>query len=380
MAEQVQIPGLAELRIQIDEVDSQLLELLNRRARLSLAVGEAKAHIPGSKVFDPTREAQLLAALAARNPGPLTRGHIVSVWREIMSASRALQKPCSVAYLGPEGTFSYFASVDFLGNSMTFIPCRDFAEIFRKVYAGECDMGVVPLENSIHGTVVQNFDLFSQYQVRIQAEFYSRIANSLLSRSSSLEDIRTVYSHPQPLGQCSQWLKAHLPDARLVSVESTAAAAYRASQEEHSAAIGHHSLGEKLHMTDLADNIEDESSNWTRFVLITAGDMSAQRPRNASQKNFKSSLIFTVSDKAGALSSVLGIFTSHQVNMTKLESRPLRGSCWKYIFFADVECDLTDPYYSGLIQEVSDLCTSVRVLGCYPEGPRLDSTANTTGF
>jgi chorismate mutase/prephenate dehydratase len=133
-------------------------------------------------------------------------------------------------------------------------------------------------------------------------------------------------------------------------------------------------------MTDLADNIEDESSNWTRFVLITAGDMSAQRPRNASQKNFKSSLIFTVSDKAGALSSVLGIFTSHQVNMTKLESRPLRGSCWKYIFFADVECDLTDPYYSGLIQEVSDLCTSVRVLGCYPEGPRLDSTANTTGF
>ena len=171
MADPVDVPGLADLRRQIDAVDSQLLELLNRRSRLSLAVGEAKSHTPGAKVFDPAREAALLDGLAARNPGPLTSTHIVAIWREIMSASRALQKPCTVAYLGPEGTFSYFAGVAFLGNSMTFIPCRDFADIFRKVHTGECDMGIVPLENSIYGTIVQGLDLFSQSPVRIQAEF-----------------------------------------------------------------------------------------------------------------------------------------------------------------------------------------------------------------
>ena len=380
MADTRLVTGLAELRKQIDEVDSQLLELLNRRSRLSLAVGEAKAHVPGTKVFDPAREAQLLEALIQRNPGPLTGGHIVSIWREIMSASRALQKPCTVAYLGPEGTFSFFAGVDFLGKSMTFLPCHDFDEIFRKVCTGECDMGVVPLENSIHGTIVQSFDLFSQYPARIQAEFYSRIANSLLSQEKDLKDISVVYSHPQPLGQCAFWLRDHLPNVRLVSVESTAAAAELAARTPNSAAIGHHSLSEKLALNDLADNIENDSSNWTRFVLITAGGSDAASPAAKGRNDIKSSLLFTLSDKVGALSAVTGLFARHNVNMTKLESRPLRGACWKYMFFTDVACDLSDPSWSVMLQELSDHCTSVRVLGCYPEGPLLDSTSNTTGF
>ncbi len=371
---------LAELRRQIDNVDSQLLELLNRRSRLSLAVGEAKSHEPGVTVFDPTREAQLLEALVKRNSGPLTGGHIVSIWREIMSASRSLQKPCTVAYLGPEGTFSYFAGVDFLGKSMTFFPCHDFNEIFRRVCSGECDMGVVPLENSIHGTIVQSFDLFSQYPARIQAEFYSRIANSLQSREKSIKDISVVYSHPQPLGQCSLWLREHLPNVRLVSVESTAAAAELAARTPNAAAIGHRSLGEKLALNDLADNIENDSFNWTRFVLITAYDSDIARPEAKGRKDVKSSLLFTLSDKVGALSAVTGLFASHHVNMTKLESRPLRGTGWKYMFFTDVECDLSDPSWSAMLQELGDYCTSVRLLGCYPEGPRLDSTPNTTGF
>lgn len=380
MADTPQITGLSELRRQIDEVDSQLLELLNRRSRLSLAVGEAKAHVPGAKVFDPAREAQLLESLVARNPGPLTGGHIVSIWREIISASRALQKPCTVAYLGPEGTFSFFAGVDYLGKAMTFLPCRDFDEVFRKVCTGECDMGVVPLENSIHGTIAQSFDLFSQYPVRIQAEFYSRIANSLLSREKSLEDVSVVYSHPQPLGQCSLWLRDHLPHARLVSVESTAAAANLAASTPNAAAIGHHSLSEKLELNDLADNIENESANWTRFVLITPGDREVSSPAAKERKDIKSSLLFTLSDKVGALSAVTGLFTRHNVNMTKLESRPLRGACWKYMFFTDVECDLSDPGWAAMLQELGEQCASVRVLGCYPEGPFLDSSTNTTGF
>lgn len=379
MAEPFQIPGLAELREQIDDVDSQLLELLNRRAGLSVAVGQAKRKVSG-KVFDPAREARLLERLAERNQGPLKSEHIIAIWRAVLSASRSLQKPCTVAYLGPEGTFSYFAARDFLGESMTFVPCRDFNEIFRGISLGQFDMGVIPLENSIHGTITQSFDLFSQYDVSLQAEFYSRIANSLLSRESSLESVHTVYSHAQPLGQCAAWLRAHLPSARLVSVDSTASAAWKASREEGTASIGHRSMAEKLGMTALADNIQDDTSNWTRFVLVRAGEAPAGGANTEEREHFKSSLLFTVPNRAGTLSDVLNVFSAHRVNMTKLESRPMKGSCWDYIFFADVECDLSSAGRTKLIDELRACCNSLRVLGCYPEGPRLDSTANTTGF
>ncbi len=379
MAEPFQIPGLAELRRQIDDVDARLLELLNRRAGLSLAVGQAKRQVSG-KVFDPAREARLLEGLAERNQGPLKTEHIISIWRAVLSASRSLQKPCTVAYLGPEGTFSYFAAMDFLGESMTFVPCRDFNEIFRGVSLGRFDAGVIPLENSIHGTITQSFDLFSQYEVNIQAEFFSRISNSLLSREKELEKINTVYSHAQPLGQCASWLRAHLPGARLVSVESTAAAAWKASREDGAAAIGHRSMAEKLNMSSLADDIQDDTANWTRFVLVRAGEIPAGSRHEAESEKFKSSLLFTVKNRAGTLSDVLNVFSAHKVNMTKLESRPLKGKCWDYVFFADVECDLAAAARADLISDLAACCTSLRVLGCYPEGPRLDSTANTTGF
>ncbi|HJD97430.1 bifunctional chorismate mutase/prephenate dehydratase [Mailhella massiliensis] len=379
MAEPFQIPGLAKLREEIDAVDSALLELLNRRAGLSLAVGQAKRQVSG-KVFDPAREAQLLERLAMRNKGPLEAGHVSAIWRAILSASRSLQKNCTVAYLGPEGTFSYFAAVDFLGASMDFTPCRDFHEIFRGICLGHFDLGVIPLENSIHGTIAQSFDLFSEYEVSIQAEFYSRISNSLLSGEKELSGVKTVYSHPQPLGQCASWLRANLPQARLVSVESTAAAAWKASCEEGAASIGHRSMAEKLGMNCLACDIQDDASNWTRFVLVAAGD-KREKMRAEEEGGFKSSLLFTVPNRAGTLAAVLNVFTSHKVNLTKLESRPLKGAaCWDYIFFADVECDLSAPTRAGLIRDLGECCSFIRVLGCYPEGPRLDSTANTTGF
>lgn len=380
MAEPFQIPGLAKLREEIDEVDSALLTLLNRRAGLSLAVGQAKRQV-GGKVFDPARETLLLERLAGRNEGPLKAEHVTSIWRAILSASRSLQKNCSVAYLGPEGTFSYFAAVDFMGEAMEFTPCRDFNEIFRGIMLKQFDFGVIPLENSIHGTIAQSFDLFSEYNVTIQAEFYSRISNSLLSREREPEQVKTVYSHPQPLGQCAAWLRTHLPQARLVSVDSTAAAAWKASTEEGAASIGHRSMAEKLGMNCLACDIQDDASNWTRFVLVSAGENSAVPRRAPADAPFKSSLLFTVPNRAGTLASVLNVFTRHGVNMTKLESRPLKGAaCWDYIFFADVECDLSSPECTELVNDLRAGCSFVRVLGCYPEGPRLDSTANTTGF
>ena len=363
--------GLAELRAQIDIADEQLLELLNKRAAISLAIGKAKASVPGAKIYDPERERCLLHRLFSLNAGPLEDRHISAIWREIMSASKMLQQPCSVAYLGPEGTFSHIAARGFLGEAPMYVPCSGFAEVFGKIHNGECGIGVVPLENSIHGTIPQSFDLFSQYAgIGIRAEFFARICNSLISNERELGNVRTVYSHAQPLGQCGRWLQSNLPHASLVPVSSTAAAALRASAEKGSAAIGHSSMAEKLGMNILAGNIEDEIDNWTRFVVIAAGSPE-HKPLQAAPSGWskiKSSLLFTVPDHPGALSPVLGVFSRYGVNMAKLESRPLKGSRWRYIFFADVECDLLDPASRDLMQELNGMCASVRVLGCYPEG------------
>lgn len=366
---------LAAIRKEIDSVDGQLLTLCNRRAALSLEVGRIKAHVPGI-IFKPLREKEVLDGLAAQNPGPLPEDHLRAIWREIFSSSRALQRPQNVAYLGPEGTFSYFAGVEYLGHAAQFHPCNDLAEVFEEVASGQCELGVVPLENSLQGTVGVSFDLFLKHEVYIQAELFSRISHCLLSNAPSLAAVRTVYSHPQPLAQCGVWLRAHLPGAALVPVESTAAAAQRAAAQPDAAAIGHGKLADLLSLGVLARRIENEPGNWTRFVIIGPGSarhggrLSGPQPGHTGVD--KTSLLFTTPDKAGALSSVLDLMAGHGVNMRKLESRPLRGQCWKYVFFVDVECDLQDPRYAELLTRLHEACTSFRILGSYPTGPQLD--------
>lgn len=366
---------LAVIRKEIDSVDSQLLALCNRRAALSLEVGRIKADVPGI-IFKPLREKEVLDGLAAHNPGPLPEDHLRAIWREIFSSSRALQRPQNVAYLGPEGTFSYFAGVEYLGHAAHFHPCNDLTEVFEEVASGQCELGVAPLENSLQGTVGVSFDLFLKHEVYIQAELFSRISHCLLSNAPSLAAVRTVYSHPQPLAQCGVWLRAHLPGAALVPVESTAAAAQRAASSPDAAAIGHGKLADLLGLGVLARRIENEPGNWTRFVIIGpssarhGGRLSGPQPGHTGAD--KTSLLFTTPDKAGALSGVLELLASHGVNMRKLESRPLRGQCWKYVFFVDVECDLEDPRYAALLTQLHEACTSFRILGSYPTGPQLD--------
>ena len=375
-------PGNAEdrlsaIRTEIDAVDQDLLSLFNRRAALSREVGHIKADVPGI-IFKPVREKEVLDSLAARNPGPLPEDHLRAIWREIFSSSRALQRPQNVAYLGPEGTFSYFAGVEYLGHAATFHPCNDLTQVFEEVSSGNCELGVVPLENSLQGTVGVSFDLFLKHDVFIQAELFSRISHCLLSNAPSLAAVRTVYSHPQPLAQCGGWLRAHLPNAGLVPVESTAAAAQRAAQPDqgHTAAIGHGKLADLMGLGILASRIEDEPGNWTRFVIIGPGDARSGNRTGGPQPGHtgadKTSLLFTTADKAGALSSVLDLLAVNGINMRKLESRPLRGQRWKYVFFADVESDLEDPRYAPLLETLHEVCTSFRILGSYPMGPQLD--------
>ncbi|MBD5553064.1 MAG: prephenate dehydratase [Desulfovibrio sp.] len=361
---------LREIRNEIDAVDHELLRLFNARAALSREVGAIKA---GSQdlIFQPQREAELLDRLAAVNPGALPDEHLRHIWREILSSSRALQRPQDVAYLGPEGTFSYFAGLEYLGRSARFHPCKDIAQIFEEVSGGNCELGVVPLENSLQGTVGVSFDLFLRHEVEIEAELYSRISHCLLSHAPSLAAITRVYSHPQPLAQCSTWLRAHLPHAELVPVESTSAAARLAAQEETAAAIGNCRLAAMLDLDILSRGIEDEQGNWTRFVIIAP---RKSRPENISQAGeaAKSSLLFTLLDKPGTLATVLELLARNKVNMRKLESRPQRGQPWRYVFFCDVESDLRNPRYKPLLEELAQNCTSFRILGSYPMGPQLD--------
>jgi len=355
---------LVAIREEIDGLDGQILGLLNRRAGLSREVGRVKA---GSReaVFKPFREKEVLDNLTAKNPGDLPEEHLRAIYREILSSSRRLQRPQQVAYLGPEGTFSYFAAVSYLGHSAEFTPKAYLEDVFRAVAAGDVELGVIPLENSLQGTVGQSLDLFMRFSVYVQAEIYCRISHAVLSKAEDLRRVKVVHSHPQPLAQCAVWLRANLPGARLAPAESTAAAAHLAAKDPASAAIGHAKLAEMLDLRVLATGIEDLPDNWTRFLVIgPAESLLGNRD--------KTSILFTLPNKPGSLSGLLSILAREGMNLTKLESRPLRGEKWKYVFFADVECDLGKEEYKRVLAELKTGTHSLRILGSYPAGPSLD--------
>jgi chorismate mutase/prephenate dehydratase len=232
--------------------------------------------------------------------------------------------------------------------------------VFQAVERGDCDIGVAPLENSLQGSVGQSFDLFMKHPLHIRTETYIRVHHSLLSRERDLASVRVVYSHPQPLSQCANWLIHNLPRARLASLESTAAAARHAAGEEGAAAIAHADLAADLDVHLLAQGIEDQPGNWTRFAIV--GRSPADRPGAD-----KTSLLFSVRDQPGSLFRVLQCFADKNINLRKLESRPM-GENWKYIFFADLECDIFADDYAGVLDTLEERCLSLRILGSYPSG------------
>jgi chorismate mutase/prephenate dehydratase len=360
--------NLTAVREEIDGLDDKILALLNRRAELSMAVGKLKAG-DNEPVFKPFREKEVLERLTKLNSGPLPGEHLRAIYREVMSSSRRLQRTQKVAYLGPEGTFSYFAALTYLGRSADFEPRGSIDEVFEAVTLREVELGVIPLENSLQGTVGQSLDMFLRHQVFIQAELYSKISHALLSKGKDLAHIEEVYSHPQPLAQCAAWLKAHLPLARVFPAESTAAAAKRVIFNPRAAAIGHVKLAEMHGLNILANRIEDLPDNWTRFLVI-GPDETKQGNRD------KTSVLFTVPDKPGSLSEVLNLLAGEGINLTKLESRPLRGEKWKYVFFADLQCDLGQEQYGHMLTELRQMLHSLRILGSYPVGPHLDVSAS----
>ena len=353
---------LPELRTLIDAVDSELLTLLNRRAALANEVGEIK-RAEGSTVFRPEREAQVINGLQSANPGPLKSSNVATIWREIMSACRALEAPQRVAYLGPAGTFSEEAAVRFFGSSIVHVPCASFDEVFRAATAGTADFGVVPVENNTEGVVTRSLDLFLNSPLHIVGETSLLVRHNLLRLSDTLEGITAVYAHPQALAQCQNWLNTHLPHAERHAASSNAEGARLASTNPAWAGIASERAGGEFGLHVAAHAIQDDAFNRTRFVVVCL-PQTLQAPE-ASGKDCIS-LIVSVPNRPGAVHDLLVPLKTHGVSMTRFESRPARSGQWEYYFYIDLQGHPSQAHVKAALTDLQQLCAFYKVLGTYP--------------
>lgn len=355
---------LSELRSSIDQVDRELLALLNRRAELANEVGEIK-RAEGSPVFRPEREAQVINGLQTGNPGPLKRENIAHIWREIMSACRALEAPQRVAYLGPHGTFSEEAALQFFGSSIEHVPCTSIDEVFRATAAGSAQFGVVPVENSTEGVVARSLDLFLGSPLHIVGETSLLVRHNLLRQVNSLEGIEVVLAHPQALAQCQGWLNAHLPDVERRAVSSNAEGARLASTNPAWAGIASERAAGEFGLHVAAHAIQDDAFNRTRFAIVCLPQTLAAP--EASGRDCVS-LIVSVPNRPGAVHDLLVPLKKHGVSMTRFESRPARSGQWEYYFYIDLEGHPSQPHLAAALKDLQALCAFYKVLGTYPLG------------
>jgi chorismate mutase/prephenate dehydratase len=348
---------LKKFREQIDRIDDEMLRLVNQRASLAQQIGHAKH---GSAVLRPEREAQVLQRMAESNPGPLSKEAIAQVYTEIISQCRALEAPISVAFLGPQGTFSEAAVFKRFGHGHHGVPCASIDEVFRTVEANDASYGMVPVENSSEGAIGRTLDLLLQNSLRICGEVNLPVHQCLLS-TSGMAEIKIVYSHPQSLGQCQGWLNANLPHAERIAVTSNAEAAALAAKHPASAAIAGNQAAERYNLPVLAANIEDDPRNTTRFLLIGNQDV-------APSGRDKTSLVMSTPNRPGAVHDLLGPLARHNVSMTKLESRPARSGLWEYVFFLDIEGHQLDGKVAAALAELKQAASFLKVLGSYPRG------------
>ncbi|NLC70631.1 MAG: prephenate dehydratase [Desulfuromonadaceae bacterium] len=349
---------LDNLRQKIDAIDDQILELLNRRSALVIEVGRLKA-ANGLPFFVPSRERAIYDRLAANNPGPFPSSAIRSVYREIISASLSLEQPLSVAYLGPKATFTQEAAIRQFGLSARFVPAKSIPAVFDEVNRARADYGVVPVENSNEGIVSHTLDMFLDSELKIYAEILLEVTQSLLSLSGRMEDVRKVVSHPHALAQCRNWLEENLPEVPQVDVSSTARAAEMAMEDGDCAALASEMAATLYGLRVVQRKIEDNPNNFTRFLVI-----ARTSPQPSSHD--KTSLMFSVRDAPGILCRMLEPFRKRNINLTKIESRPIKKKAWEYVFFLDLEGHLSQPEIAAAVEELRSHCQFVKVLGSYP--------------
>jgi chorismate mutase / prephenate dehydratase len=349
---------LDTIRASIDELDEKILAMINQRLHLAKKIGDLKTD-KGHAVMDNARESMVMDRLISMNKGPLTDKMVQHFFAEIIAASREIQKPQQVGYLGPEATFTHIAAMNHFGSSVSFIPQPSIRDVFMEVEKDSCQYGVVPVENSIEGAVNYTLDLFYESDLKICSEIYQSISHDLLSKTGNLEDIQVIYSHPHAFAQCRKWLRKHLPACSLKECGSTASAAKLASENPQSAAISSHEAAQMYHLNVVASRIEDVSRNITRFLVI-----GKEEVRKTGRD--KTSIMFVTAHIPGALYRILQPIAAAGLNMVKLESRPARHEKWSYVFFADFEGHMQDMTMKTTVEEMKNICLYLKWLGSYP--------------
>lgn len=355
---------LVKFRDKIDAIDAELLKLLNKRADLAVEIAHVKREA-NLRFHSPEREKAVLERITALNKGPFPNDALKVIFREIISASLSLEEPLKVAYFGPEGTFTHLAAVRHFGSSANYIPVESIKAVFEAVERRHADYGLVPIENSNEGVVSYTLDMFMDYDLKISAEEAMEIAHNLLSKSGDRSKIKRIYSHPQPVAQCREWLETNMRGIPILEATSTAKAAELASKDDEAAAIASELASRLYDLKFVEKNIEDNKYNFTRFLVIA-------KSYPAKTGADKTSILFSLKNKPGALFEVLFPFKSSKINLTKIESRPSKRRAWEYIFFADMVGHIEDKKVSAVLEKVKEHCIYLKHLGSYPVGDKVE--------
>jgi chorismate mutase/prephenate dehydratase len=350
---------LKTLRRQIDNLDKKIIRLLNQRAKTSLNIANLKRK-QGQGIYSPDREREVLKKITAVSKGLLSPKALEAIYREIMSCSLSLDKPLTVAYLGPEATFTHLAALKRFGSQIKYIACNSIGGVFLEVERDTADYGVVPIENSVEGAVTHTLDMFVDSELKICAQVILDISHNLLANCAK-ERIKQLYSNPQVFGQCNMWLQKNLPLVDKIEVSSTTRAAQLAAREKNSACIASLLAAKIYKLKVIARDIEDSPHNITRFLVIGKTDV----PQTGEDKT---SVMFSIKDRVGALQDMLMPFKKYRINLTKIESRPSKKKAWDYYFFVDLQGHWDEPRVKKALLELENKCTFLKILGSYPVG------------
>ncbi len=351
---------LETLRQEIDQIDSNIVTLLNQRVGKAAQIGKIKEEM-GVAPYDPAREEQVFRKISELNQGPIFENSLRTIYREVISASIALEKDLVIAYLGPEATYTHQAAVKNFGSGLKYKALPDIPDVFNAVQKTDCDYGVVPIENSTEGAVNRSLDLLVDSDLTIIAQVFLRVRHCLFS-SSTLEQITEVRSKDQAIAQCADWLRVNLPNAKQIPVSSTAESVLQCKAEEGVAAIAGELAGRIYQVPLLAEGIQDRSDNVTRFLVVAQHAL----PRKEGV-TYRTSLVMSLADRVGALEEVLKEFSQRGINLCKIESRPSKKKSWDYFFFVDFIGHSEDEGIRQVMQNLTKLCPFIRSLGSYPE-------------
>jgi len=354
--------SLEKLRKHIDELDNQLLKLMNERARVVVEIGKFK-NKTDRPIYAPDREKKVIEKIIKSNHGPLPDKCLTAVWRELMSGSFVLERPLRIAYLGPKGSFSHTAAMLKFGQSVEYEPLTDILSIFGEINKGHCDLGIVPIENTMGGGVIETLDAFVESNTKVCAEVLMTIHHNLMA-NCNLEQVEKIYSKPEVFAQCRNWLTATFKEAQTVAAASTAKAAQMAAAEPGTAAIGSAIAAELYNLKIICRNIEDVTNNVTRFLVISQQDA---KPTGED----KTAILFSTAHKAGSLVDVLEVFKKYNINLTNIESRPSRKRQWEYYFFADFTGHHKDKNVQNALDAARKHCLQLSVLGSFPMAKEL---------